>query len=453
MTQKKGGDWLKTAIIGAAVCFAAREFMKGMVVLAEGNVGAARELKIGMVAIEEVLCFIPNAYQLLHIHDALKTLEELAYQLQQCRVVGESAVGVITGIATSATPMAVHDRVVGASGQQGVYDMQQDYAVDAEECWTNLLYILRERLKGQQHDNGTEDQVVDRMLGIGTRLKLKCEESGEELELDTTRSYMLKCNIDGNTNHLHEGLLLGLVDDRERHSAALGRTALFKGSSVITSLPAYLTVQMVRFFYKAAAQQKAKVLRKVSFGVELDVYDFCAPELKLQLDGPRAALKEHQDRLVDEKKKNGATSTKPKGVAARSNEEGPKQALLEATGHAAASSASADVAEAASVAADVDMADAAADALSAAASSAAAAVCCHKGGMTGKYELCGLLTHTGRSADSGHYVSWVKQLDGRWILFDDDTLSFKKEEDILALSGGGDWHMAYMLVYRAILAP
>ncbi|GAX86677.1 hypothetical protein CEUSTIGMA_g14085.t1 [Chlamydomonas eustigma] len=52
MTQKKG-DWLKTAIIGAAVCFAAREFMKGMVVLAEGNVGAARELKIGMVAIEE----------------------------------------------------------------------------------------------------------------------------------------------------------------------------------------------------------------------------------------------------------------------------------------------------------------------------------------------------------------------------------------------------------------
>ncbi|GAX83581.1 hypothetical protein CEUSTIGMA_g11006.t1 [Chlamydomonas eustigma] len=332
-------------------------------------------------------------------------------------------------------------------GQQGAY-MQQD----AEECWTNLLYTLRERLKGQ-HDNGTEDQVVDRMLGIGTRLKLKCEESGEELELDTTRSYMLKCNIDGNTNHLHEGLLLGLVDDRERHSAAIGRTALFKGSSVITSLPAYLTVQMVRFFYKAAAQQKAKVLRKVSFGLELDVYDFCAPELKLQLDGPRAALKEHQDRLVDEKKKNGATSTKPQGAAARSNEEGPKQALLEATGHAAASSAFADEAEAASVAADVDMADAAADALSAAASSAAAAVCRHKGGMTGKYELCGLLTHKGRSADSGHYVSWVKQLDGRWILFDDDTLSFKKEEDILALSGGGDWHMAYMLVYKAILAP
>ena len=29
-------------------------------------------------------------------------------------------------------------------------------------------------------------------------------------------------------------------------------------------LPQYLTVQMVRFFYKAATQQKAKILRKVS---------------------------------------------------------------------------------------------------------------------------------------------------------------------------------------------
>ena len=48
---------------------------------------------------------------------------------------------------------------------------------------------------------------------------------------------MLKCNIDANTNHIHEGLALGMVDDRERQSEKLGRTALFKGSSTITSLP------------------------------------------------------------------------------------------------------------------------------------------------------------------------------------------------------------------------
>lgn len=29
--------------------------------------------------------------------------------------------------------------------------------------------------------------------------------------------------------------------------------------------------------------------------------------------------------------------------------------------------------------------------------------------VAGKYELCGVLTHKGRSADSGHYTSWIKQ--------------------------------------------
>lgn len=41
------------------------------------------------------------------------------------------------------------------------------------------------------------------------------------------------------------------------------RIAPFVGSSQITALPPYLTVQMVRFYYKADVQQKAKILRKV----------------------------------------------------------------------------------------------------------------------------------------------------------------------------------------------
>jgi hypothetical protein len=34
----------------------------------------------------------------------------------------------------------------------------------------------------------------------------------------------------------------------------------------------------------------------------------------------------------------------------------------------------------------------------------------HAGELTGKYELAAVLTHKGRSADSGHYVAWVKQV-------------------------------------------
>lgn len=71
----------------------------------------------------------------------------------------------------------------------------------------------------------------------------------------------------------------------------------------------------------------------------------------------------------------------------------------------------------------------------------------------GKYELTGVLTHKGRSADSGHYVAWVKQQDGSWVLFDDDELIMKNDEDVLALCGGGDWHMAYLLIYRAVRVP
>ena len=33
--------------------------------------------------------------------------------------------------------------------------------------------------------------------------------------------------------------------------------------------------------------------------------------------------------------------------------------------------------------------------------------------LTGVYDLVAVLTHKGRSADSGHYVAWVKQENGQ----------------------------------------
>jgi ubiquitin carboxyl-terminal hydrolase 14 len=77
----------------------------------------------------------------------------------------------------------------------------------------------------------------------------------------------------------------------------------------------------------------------------------------------------------------------------------------------------------------------------------------HQGPFTGRYQLSAVLTHKGRSADSGHYVAWVRQADGTWVLFDDDKIIPKTQEDVLALSGGGDWHMAYLLLYSAVRAP
>jgi ubiquitin carboxyl-terminal hydrolase 14 len=54
----------------------------------------------------------------------------------------------------------------------------------------------------------------------------------------------------------------------------------------------------------------------------------------------------------------------------------------------------------------------------------------------------------GREADGGHYMGWVRQGGEDWLVFDDDSVSACKTEDIMKLNGGGDWHMAYLTFYR-----
>ncbi|XP_022030803.1 ubiquitin carboxyl-terminal hydrolase 6-like [Helianthus annuus] len=57
--------------------------------------------------------------------------------------------------------------------------------------------------------------------------------------------------------------------------------------------------------------------------------------------------------------------------------------------------------------------------------------------LTRVYDLVAVLTHKGRSADSGHYVAWVKQeMVRKWVQFDDDNPIPQREEDITKLSGG-----------------
>ena len=48
-----------------------------------------------------------------------------------------------------------------------------------------------------------------------------------------------------------------------KHMGTKRSAVSLQGSSVLTKLPPYMTVQMVRFFYKVDTRQKAKILRKV----------------------------------------------------------------------------------------------------------------------------------------------------------------------------------------------
>uniref|UniRef100_A0A0K0DCZ8 Ubiquitin carboxyl-terminal hydrolase 14 n=1 Tax=Angiostrongylus cantonensis TaxID=6313 RepID=A0A0K0DCZ8_ANGCA len=62
-------------------------------------------------------------------------------------------------------------------------------------------------------------------------------------------------------------------------------------------------------------------------------------------------------------------------------------------------------------------------------------------------KLNAVITHKGRSSNSGHYVAWVRMDEDKWAMCDDDHVTSVTSDQILKLSGGGDWHCAYVLLY------
>jgi len=79
--------------------------------------------------------------------------------------------------------------------------------------------------------------------------------------------------------------------------------------------------------------------------------------------------------------------------------------------------------------------------------------------VSGLFELCAIVTHKGASADSGHYIGFVKKSvfhppksytedDEDWYQFDDDKVSVVPPEKIAILDGGGESASAYILLYR-----
>lgn len=284
--------------------------------------------------------------------------------------------------------------------QNGIF-MQQD----AEECWTQLMYTLSQSLKPAE--SREKFFTVKELFNIDLVSRVHCPESGEE-KSETESVYSLKCHISKDVNHLHEGLRNGLKSELEKVSPSLGRSAVYSKESRIKSLPRYLTVQFVRFYWKRESNQKAKILRKVDYPLELDVFDFCSEDLRQELQAPRQLLRDLENVKLGLK-----SSKQPQPVE------------------------------------DTLMVDSEGTSKDGGPSSGASSQSERTSQITGIYDLVAVLTHKGRSTDSGHYVAWVKQENGKWIEYDDHNANPRKEEDITKLSGGGDWHMAYILMYKA----
>ena len=356
---------------------------------------------------------------------------------------------------------------------------------DAEEAWSQILSQLRQKLKVKENGVGGVTEVkdvsfVDKYMAGKFESILECDdpaakEGGEEPIKSEDTFLKLDCHISATTNHLRDGILGGLEEKLEKHSSVLDRDAVYTKRSKIARLPKYLTVHFVRFFWKREAQKKAKIMRKVTFQHELDVVEFCTDELKAMLipvrDKIREVRKDIEDVERERKRQKRIHDKEAADLAAgiTDSSSNPKGKLKEEK-KAPATGEDAEMTDV------VYKTDAEVEA-ERAASILAAKKELHAlinpelakdegANKSGLYELRGLVTHQGASADSGHYTSYVKKQgpldpktgkrgeeDGNWWWFNDDKVSEVPAEKIDTLSGGGESHSALILLYRAIPLP
>lgn len=347
---------------------------------------------------------------------------------------------------------------------------------DAEEAWSQIVSQLRQKLKiapNPGSENQQSSSFIDKYLAgtFESTLKPPEEAAREEQELVSSETFLkLDCHIDKDINHLRDGIVAALSEQIEKKSEVLGSDALYMKTSRISRLPKYLTVHFVRFFWKREVGKKAKIMRKVTFPPELDVVEFCTEKLRKQLapvrDKVREIRKDEQDverarkrqklrHKEEEDRKHDAAMAEAAPI--KKAQEAKEKKEAEKSGKAKEpenneldvykTDAEYEAEREASINANKKELYAAIDPELAADEGA---------NKSGLYELRGLITHQGASADSGHYTSYVKKTgrliddpkspggkrreeDGKWWWFNDDKVSEVEPEKIETLAGGGKY--------------
>lgn len=289
-------------------------------------------------------------------------------------------------------------------GEQGGYQQQ-----DANECWVELLGMIKQKLMSKTTDgNPSSNSVVDQYFGLDFATETKCVESEDEPVVKSTEKFLqYSCYIDKEVKYLATGLKNRLQENVTKKSLILDRDAEYIKTLTVSRLPGYLTVQMMRFQYKQKDAVNAKILKDIKFPQILDVFDLCSEDLAQKLIPMRTKFKDHEDRVVEQ--------------ADKLKSSGGKEDALKKDREVA--EASLEKLESSSFEDDVGS------------------------NNSGYYELQAVLTHKGRSSNSGHYVAWVRYKGESWMECNDDTINPIHVEDVMKLSGGGDWHTAYLLLY------
>ncbi|KAL5118214.1 deubiquitinating enzyme [Pleosporales sp. CAS-2024a] len=356
---------------------------------------------------------------------------------------------------------------------------------DAEEAWSQIVSQLRNKLtiKDAADGKSAESSWIDKYMAGKFESTMECDESeakegGEQPVLSEELFLKLNCHINVETNHLRDGLAAGLKEKVEKRSEVLGRNAVYTKTSRIARLPMHLPIHFVRFDWRKDTKKKAKIMRKVTFPDELDAVEFCTDELKKLLipvrDKIRDVRKEEQDveraRKRQRRMKAGEENDQGPNVSSSKEPLQKKKDLEKQKEDAKKPAEDTDMAEV-EYKTDAQIEAERAESILAAKKEVLALVDPKYGtdvgaNQTGLYELRGVITHQGASADSGHYTSFIKKQgakdpatgkrkeeDGKWWWFNDDKVTEVDAERIQTLSGGGQSHSALILLYRAVPLP
>ncbi|KAK6457505.1 uncharacterized protein RJT20DRAFT_125244 [Scheffersomyces xylosifermentans] len=287
---------------------------------------------------------------------------------------------------------------------------------DAEEAFSQILRVLCDTLK------------VEDSFKISFKTEQKCLAlPDEEHQTGYEDALKLNCHIDIKTNFLRDGILGGLKETIEKFNDTLQSNTEYEISRTITRLPKYLTVHFVRFFWRRDTQKKSKILRRVQFPFELDLAEVLDESIKQEKvtirDKLRKIEKDNLDLVRDFKKAKKDTTLNP-----LEQQEEDEMKILSIKSKYTDSFAS--------ILPEGFNLEKATE------------------NPSSVYELNAIVTHSGSSADSGHYQSFVKDssdFDGeRWWKFNDDKVSSVSKEKIEQLAGGGESDSALILIYKAV---
>ena len=264
---------------------------------------------------------------------------------------------------------------------------------DADECVSLILNTIKGFLVNKNEGEIYSKNLIDELFQIQLQIQFKNVEDTNEIKKKEDKVYKLICYIDSNTIELVEGLKQSLKENIDMFSDSLQRNTVFEKSQLINRLPNYLTVQFMRFYWKTANTLTGAKAGKAKI-LKSVIFSKIIDLYDMCTDETKELLslgRKIETKLLKDDKNFKVDEVK--------KEEGKNYI------------------------------------------------------PTGRYQLIAVITHQGRSSESGHYIGWVHKKDDKWLKYDDDVVSMKTTNDVLELKGGGDWHMAYICFFKQLEVP